>query len=262
MTRFVGKNNRHLLKIYSRGDIWDMDALERFVSDVKQIDPEATGKPLQTFYASRQMQQSYIQAAMYSLAAVCFVLLLDFRHVGYVLLALIPVGMGSLMMFGTMGLMSIPLNPANMIVLPLILGIGIDDGVHVVHDFRNQRAGYAISDSTATAVILTSLTTMVGFGSLMLASHLGLQSLGRVLTIGVSCCLFTSLVLLPALLSWISQMGEQEAEAETETETRRDSSNDGRQHPASVRIAHPTVGSQVPVEPDGGGHPERNTLAG
>ena len=111
-------------------------------------------------------------------------------------------------LFGILGLLDIPLNPANMIVLPLILGIGIDDGVHVVHDFRCQRGPYRMSPSTASAVLITSLTTIVGFGSLMIASHQGLQSLGRVLTIGVSCCLFTSLVMLPALFSWLrSRMG-------------------------------------------------------
>jgi hypothetical protein len=107
--------------------------------------------------------------------------------------------------FGLLGLLDVPLNPANMIVLPLILGIGIDDGVHVVHDFRSQSGRYRISSSTASAVLMTSLTTMVGFGSMMLASHRGLASLGRVLTLGVLCCCITSMFLLPAVLSWLSK---------------------------------------------------------
>ena len=245
VTRFVGKNNHHLLKIYSRGDIWDMDELDQFVSDVKRIDPSATGKPLQTYFASRQMQQSYIQAAIYALIAVFIVLMLDFRHLGYVLLVLIPVGMGTLMMFGAMGLMDIPLNPANMIVLPLILGIGIDDGVHVVHDFRNQPSGYSLSDSTATAILLTSLTTMIGFGSLMLASHLGLQSLGRVLTIGVSCCLFTSLIMLPALLSWISQVAECHVQYEIEADRHEEQSDSGK---FSNPIAHQAISTSAKID--------------
>lgn len=208
VTRFVGRSNQHLLKIYGRGNIWDMDGLERFVADVKSIDPSATGQPLQTYYASRQMQKSYITAALYALIAALVVLLCDFGSIRMMLLALLPVAVGMVQMFGLMGWLGIPLNPANMIVLPLILGIGLDDGVHVVHDFRQQRGRYRISGSTATALLVTSLTTMVGFGSLMFASHRGLQSLGRVLTIGVTCCLVCSLVLLPALLSWISRRGE------------------------------------------------------
>jgi len=206
--RYVGQNGHYLLKIYSRGDIWDMDALQAFVTDVRSVDPEATGKPLQTFEASRQMERSYIKAALYSLVAVTLILLIDFRSLSTALLALLPVALGTLLLFGLLGLLGIPLNPANMIVLPLILGIGIDDGVHVVHDFRSQQGAYRLTGSTATAVLMTSLTSMVGFGSLMIASHRGLESLGRVLTIGISCCLATSLVTLPALLAWYARCHE------------------------------------------------------
>ena len=173
-------------------------------------DPAATGKPLQTYEASRQMQRSYIHAAVYSLLAVLIVLMIDFRHVGYAALALLPLGAAIVLLFGLMGMVNMPLNPANMIVLPLIMGIGIDDGVHLVHDFRRQRRRqhrepYRIGASTASAVLITSLTTMVGFGSLMISDHRGMQSLGRVLTVGVACCLFTSLVMLPALLALIAR---------------------------------------------------------
>jgi predicted RND superfamily exporter protein len=204
-TRFVGTNNKLLLKVYSKESIWDMDKLERFVRQVRSVDPAATGQPLQTYFASRQMQRSYVAAAGYALLAVTVVLLLDFASIGYALLAIAPVGLGMVQMFGIMGWLDIPLNPANMIVLPLILGIGLDDGVHVVHDLRAQRGRYRLSSSTATAVVITSLTTMVGFGSLMIAEHRGLQSLGRVLTIGVSCCMVSSIVVLPALLTWITR---------------------------------------------------------
>ncbi len=205
VARFVGQDGRHLLKIYAKGDIWDMEAMRQFVADVRAVDPRATGNPLQTYEASRQMKRSYEQAAWYALVAVLAMLYVDFRSLRFTLLAMLPVGVGMCQLFGLLGLLDIPLNPANMIVLPLILGIGIDDGVHVVHDFRLQKGRYRLSPSTASAVLITSLTTMVGFGSLMIASHRGLQSLGRVLTIGVCCCLFSSLVMLPALLTWLTR---------------------------------------------------------
>jgi hypothetical protein len=204
-TRFVGRNQRHLLKVYARGNVWDMHNLERFVKDVEQVDPVATGHPVQTYYASRQMQQSYLHAAYYSLLALGIVLMLDFRSISHSLLAMFPLGLGMVQLFGLLGLLDIPLNPANMIVLPLILGIGIDNGVHIVHDFRSQTGRYRLSRSTATAVVITSATTMVGFGSMMFAKHQGLRSLGQVLTIGVFCCLCASVVLLPALLSWLTR---------------------------------------------------------
>ena len=218
VSRFVGKSEHHLLRIYGEGDIWDAEALETFVTDVKRIDPRVTGHPLQTYFASHQMQRSYINAAIYALAAVVVILLVDFRKFSLVALALLPVGAGMLQMFGVMGLLGIPLNPANMIALPLILGVGLDDGVHVVHDFRRQRGKYRVSASTATAIVVTTLTTMIGFGSLMLSSHQGLQSLGRVLTIGVMCCLLSSLVLLPALLRWMSDEGIPSEQAQQKTQ--------------------------------------------
>lgn len=110
-------------------------------------------------------------------------------------------------MFGLMGLLGVDLNPANLIVLPLVLGIGVDDGVHVIHDFREQRGNYKTSSSTINAIVLTSLTSMIGFGSMMVASHRGLYSVGMVLVIGVGSCLLVSLVTLPALLTVISNFG-------------------------------------------------------
>ena len=200
VTRFVGQDGKFLLRIYSKANIWNMEAMEQFVRDMRSVDPRVTGNPLQTYEASRQMKNSYIRAAWYTLAAMLVVLLFDFCSFRHTLLAMVPLALGMIQMCGILGLLDIPLNPANMIVLPLLLGIGIDDGVHIVHDFRRQEGRFRISPSTANAVLLTSLTTMVGFGSLMIADHRGLQSLGRVLTIGVSCCLFSSLIILPAIL--------------------------------------------------------------
>ncbi|HUY90346.1 MAG TPA: MMPL family transporter [Pirellulales bacterium] len=217
--RFVGHNGRHLLKIYGRGNIWDMDALEKFVKEVRSVDPRATGNPLQAYEASLQMKSSYEQAAVYALIVITVVLLLDLRSVGYTLLAALPLGLGVLQTFGLMGILDIPLNPANMIALPLMLGIGVDYGVHLIHEYREQRGPYRMSPATAVAVMVDGLTTVVGFGSLMIASHRGLQSLGRVLTLGVTCCMFTSIVMLPAFLTWLSRNRQAEPEAAEQPET-------------------------------------------
>jgi predicted RND superfamily exporter protein len=151
------------------------------------------------------MKQSFEKSAIYALIVITALLLFDFRSIRHTLLALLPLGVGLAQTFGLLGLLGIPLNPANMIALPLLLGISVDEGVHIVHDFLDQKGKYRISQSTAVAVLVDSLTTIVGFGSLMIASHQGLQSLGRVLTIGVTCCLFTSLVMLPALMTWFTR---------------------------------------------------------
>jgi hopanoid biosynthesis associated RND transporter like protein HpnN len=210
--RFVGVRHRYLLRVYAQGDIWDMDKLERFVRDVESIDPQITGHPVQTFYASRHMQQSYLWAGVYALGAVLVLLWIDFRSFAHSLLAMVPLAIGALVLCGLLGWLNIPLNPANMIALPLIVGIGVDDGVHLVHEWRRTRGRFRLSDSTAVALLLTSTTTMASFGSLILARHQGLQSLGQVLTLGVMACLGTSLFLFPALLGWLTRGRPEEAD--------------------------------------------------
>ena len=199
--RFVGQSGKHLLKIYGRGDIWNFQSLEKFVQDVRSIDPRATGNPLQAYEASLEMKRSYEQAARYSLIVILAVLWLDFRSITHALLAALPLALGMVQTLGLMGLVGIDLNPANLIGIPLILGIAVDYGVHIVHDFLERPGPYSISASTANSVLVDALTTILGFGALMVASHKGLESLGRVLTLGVTTCTLTSLIFLPAILS-------------------------------------------------------------
>ncbi|MBX3411338.1 MAG: MMPL family transporter [Pirellulales bacterium] len=199
--RFVGQHGRHLLKIYGKGSIWEMEHLERFVHDVRKVDPRVTGNPLQAYEGTFQMKSSYEEASIYAAVIIIAVLFLDFRSIRFAALAALPLGLGMVQMFGLMGTLNIPLNPANMIALPLILGLGVDYGVHIVHDFLDQKGPYRMAPSTAVAVLVDSLTTIVGYGAMMIAAHQGMQSLGRILTIGVACCTFSALVILPALLT-------------------------------------------------------------
>ena len=202
VSRFVGQRGKHLMRIYTSANIWDMDEMEKFVAAVRDIDPDATGSPLQTYESSIQMRQGFISAAIYALIAVLIFTWIDFRSFTESFAAILPMLLGFSMMLGILGWLNIPFNPANMIVLPLVIGISIDYGIHLVHDFRNrQTRRYVVSSSTATAILITSLTSAVGFGSMMIACHQGLQSLGRVLVIGMTCCLITSVVVLPAILS-------------------------------------------------------------
>jgi hopanoid biosynthesis associated RND transporter like protein HpnN len=198
--RFVGSSGRQLLKIYGRGDIWNFDSLEQFVKQVRTVDPRVTGHPLQAYEASLEMKRSYEEAALYAAIVILVVLWFDFRNITHSLLAVLPLVAGMLQTLGIMGLVGIPLNPANLIGIPLIFGIAVDYGVHIVHDYLERPGPYRISPSTANSVLVDALTTILGFGALMIASHRGLESLGRVLTLGVTSCTITSLVFLPAVL--------------------------------------------------------------
>jgi predicted RND superfamily exporter protein len=106
-----------------------------------------------------------------------------------------------------MGLFGVPLNPANMIAFPLILGVGVDNGVHVLHDYLLRRAEKraTISYAIGRGVLVKALTTMIGFGTLMVSTERGLVGLGFILMLGVGCSMLTALVLLPALLQVLSR---------------------------------------------------------
>jgi predicted RND superfamily exporter protein len=203
-SRFVSHDKQWLLKIYPRDAVWEGAPLKKFVEEVRTVDPEVTGTPLQNYEASQSIWNSYLQAGLYALIAVLILLVWDFRTVHETLLAISPAGIALLVTLGVLGQWNIPLNPANMIMLPLLLGLGVDGGVHVLHDYRAQVGGYSISRSTARSLFLTAMTSIVGFGSLMVASHRGLFSLGFVLTVGVTAALVTSLVALPALLTLVT----------------------------------------------------------
>jgi hopanoid biosynthesis associated RND transporter like protein HpnN len=198
--RFVSSSGKQLLKIYGRGDIWDFEALKKFVHEVRSVDPRVTGHPLQAYEASLEMKRSYEEAALYSAIVILIVLWFDFRNLTHSFLAVLPLVAGMLQTLGIMGLVGIPLNPANLIGIPLVFGIAVDYGVHIVHDYLERPGTYRISPSTANSVLVDALTTILGFGALMVASHRGLESLGRVLTLGVTSCTITSLVFLPAVL--------------------------------------------------------------
>jgi hopanoid biosynthesis associated RND transporter like protein HpnN len=154
----------------------------------------------------------HVLALAYVLMTLTLVSFLDLSGFLNILLSLMPPIVGAILTLGTLGIMHVDLNPANLIILPLILGIGVDNGVHVMHDFRLQKLGeYRTSPSLINALFLTSMSNMAGFASMILAAHRGLKSIGLVLTIGVGCCLFISVVLLPALLTLWSRLssGEQ-----------------------------------------------------
>jgi hypothetical protein len=115
---------------------------------------------------------------------------------------MIPVLIGFIGVFGLMGLSGFPLNFANIIVMPLIFGIGVDAGVHVVHRWRAEPYGRpaGLSGGTGRGVTLTMLTTMIGFGCMVIAEHRGIRSLGFVMLAGLGVTLLACYIVLPAIL--------------------------------------------------------------
>ncbi len=200
--RYLGKNGKWLVRVFSKDCLWNFEPLANFIQQVRTVDPEATGKPFTTLEGLKAMQSGFLWAGVYALIVMFVVLLLDFGRLKHTLVALLPLGMGMIATLGIMALCGFSLNPANMIAFPLILGVGADNGVHVLHDFRSRdrKRRYRLTHATGRGITVAALTTILGFGTLMLAQHRGMASLGLILTVGVTCCMMTALVFLPALL--------------------------------------------------------------
>lgn len=199
--RFIGAHGRWLVQAYARENLWEIEPLDRFVNEVRSVDPDATGKPFGTLEGLLAMQSGFCRAGLYALFVIVVVLAVDCRTLRHTAVALVPLGVGFVLLLGIMGLAGRSLNPANMIALPLIVGCGVDNGVHVIHDYRRRRRGpYALARSTGKGICVSALTTVLGFGSLIISQHRGLSGLGFALALGVTTCMLAALVLLPAIL--------------------------------------------------------------
>ena len=134
--------------------------------------------------------------------AVTLLLLLFLRSVEESVLVLVPIAAAALVTAGTTAWLDIPFNFANIIALPLLVGVGVDHAIHVVHRSRSepQQPGGALNTSTSLAVLASALTTIASFGNLAFSTHRGMASMGTLLTIGMVATTLATLVFLPALL--------------------------------------------------------------
>lgn len=208
--RFVGVTGKYLLQVYPREkmDLWQRDDQRAFIKEVRQIDPNVTGTPVQLYEYTTLLKDSYVEAAWYALGAIAMLVLLHFRSLASVVLALVPVVVGSIWLGGLMGFADVPLNPANIMTLPLVIGIGVTNGIHILNRFNEERQPGILAKSTGKAVLVSGLTTIAGFGSLVLAEHQGIRSLGYVMATGVATCMIAALTFLPALLNLLIKTGD------------------------------------------------------
>jgi predicted RND superfamily exporter protein len=205
--RFVGVSGKHLIQVYPKKNIWNRAEQEEFIRGVRQVYPTVTGTPVQLYHYTELLKTSFQEAGMYSIAAIAFMVFIHFRKISCVVLALIPVALGFLWLLGYMGLANVPFNPANIMTLPLIVGIGVTNGIHILNRFAEELHPSILAKSTGKAVLVSGLTTIAGFGSLIIAEHRGIRSLGIIMSVGVLTCMIVGLTFLPALLNVLSARG-------------------------------------------------------
>jgi hopanoid biosynthesis associated RND transporter like protein HpnN len=209
--RYVGKTGKFRLFVSPAENVWEPQPLARFVRDLQAVDADALGAPVTNFEYMETIKEGYNKASIYAMGGIIFLSFLMFRGALATVLALVPLLVGSVWTLGLMALFGVQFNMANLLFVPLIIGIGIDNGVHIVHSFRAtekyEGESVPLTRSTAKAVTLAALTAIVGFGSLMISSHRGIYSLGLLVSLGVGSVLIASLTTLPSLLAILGSAG-------------------------------------------------------
>jgi predicted RND superfamily exporter protein len=216
--------------VYPSQWLWEAGFLERFVADLRSVDPAATGWPVTHWEANLTIERGFRTAALLTTLALMMLLFVDFRSVRYTVLAIVPVGVGMAWMWGGISLLGMSYNFANIIGFPLVIGIGVASGVHILHRYRQEgeRQVAPVVRHTGLAILLSALTTMAGFGSLALARHQGAASLGLVLLMGVISCLVTATLVLPALLAALQRRRPGGDEAQTDPPEARETTEEQR----------------------------------
>lgn len=201
LNRYLAPNGRARVQVYPSENLEDPDALDRFVTAVREISPGATDSPVEILEAGRAVVNSVITAALISIVAVTAMVFAMMRSVRDTLLVLIPLVLAALYTVAATVALGMPFNFANVIVLPLLMGLGVASGIHLVSRAREERSGAAaFATSTPRAVTFSALTTIASFGSLAVSSHRGTASMGELLMLSIGLTLLCTLVILPSLM--------------------------------------------------------------
>ncbi|MEQ1437799.1 MMPL family transporter [Fontimonas sp. SYSU GA230001] len=192
-------DGRYRIELVPAQNLDDDEALRRFADTVAAAAPDASGAPLEYVAGARTVQRAFAQAFIAAAVAIAVLLPLLLRSFADSLRAAAPLALGALLTAGLCAAIDLPLNFANIIALPLLLGAGLDNGVHLIWRARHA-GGSPLAGSTGRAVLVAVLTTLSSFASLAFSPHRGMASLGLMLTLGLSIMLACSFLVLPALL--------------------------------------------------------------
>ncbi len=203
--KFIGENGRFLIQVHPKVDIWEKAGAAQFVRDLRTVDPDVTGPPVITYEATVLMERAYLTGSIYAFVLVGGLSILMIRRLRESMLGLVPMVLGVLWTVGLMHVFGIKFNLANIWGLPLIIGTAAEFGLNVIlsHLEGRTHGGPLVARSAVLGVALNGITTMVGFGSLMIATHQGIFSLGLLLTLGSACGLVAALIVLPVVLKLV-----------------------------------------------------------
>ncbi len=192
---------RFAVYAYPHDDVWRPEPQQAFITRMRSIDDGVTGMPFLGSFMVERSRRALRVTAILGAVLLTFWVAIDFRRLTPILLAIVPTILTVTSMHALMRLFGISFNPLNVMALPVVLGIAVDDGVHMVHRFLAERGDLTRTlAGTGRSIVLTSATTVAAFGTLAFTSHRGLASFAIALSLGVVSALAMSVVVLPGLL--------------------------------------------------------------
>jgi len=193
------KDGLQRVEALPRGDPNDNDTLRRFASAVLAAEPTAIGGPVSILRSGDTVVKAFIHAGITALVVISLLLWLALRRITDVLLTLVPLLVAGAVTLEICVLIGLPLNFANIVALPLMLGIGVAFKIYYVTAWRSGRTNL-LQSSLTRAIFFSALTTATAFGSLWLSSHPGTASMGKLLMISLVWTLVSALLFQPALM--------------------------------------------------------------
>ena len=203
--RRIAADGRAAIEVIPAENLRDAEARRRFAAAVQQVAPGATGAPIIVTAAGEAVIQSFREAAVWAIALIALLLLAVLRNLRDTLMVLAPLALSALITVAATVVLRQPFNFANVIVLPLLFGLGVAFGIQLVLRGRAEGADKLMQSSTARAVIFSALTTIGSFCALALSSHPGTASMGLLLTLAITVTMVCTLIVLPALLNGLAR---------------------------------------------------------
>ena len=196
---WVTPDGRARVEVAPKGDTNDTEVLRSFARAVLAVYPNATGGPISILESSRTVVRAFLEAGFYALVSIAILLWIVLRRFGDVLLTLVPLLLAGVVTLEICVLIDMPLNFANIIALPLLLGVGVAFKIYYILAWRSGRTNL-LQSSLTRAVIWSALTTATAFGSLWLSQHPGTSSMGKLLALSLACTLAAAVLFQPALM--------------------------------------------------------------
>lgn len=198
--RYLSKNGRYRIEVFPSKVMTDISAMRDFASEIISITPKATDDPVTLPASGDAVVEAFWQASLTAFVLIFFLLLIIFRSLRSALVVLLPLIFSALVVKSAMTIFGLSFNFANIIVLPLLLGIGVDSGIHLLHRLRLSITEKSLLGNTARGVFFSAFTTIASFGTLSISDHRGTASMGLLLTVGTLVVMLSTLSLIPALV--------------------------------------------------------------